>query len=64
MKLHEAYDEDIIQELERRGYEVFKKNSRNWDEGTLRFLLCNRYNVNYHTKTEKLEQLVRDELAI
>ncbi len=35
---------------------------RNYQSGTLHQLLCDRYSVSYHTKKEKLIELVTEEL--
>lgn len=64
MSLIKYYDEDLIHELESRGYTVHKNDSRNFQTGTLSQLLADRYNVSYHTKTEKLVDLVVKELSI
>jgi len=52
--------EDTKQTKER----VFVDKPRNWDDGTLFHLLCNRYNVSYHVTKEKLIELVTQELSI
>lgn len=63
MGLAKFYDEDIIEELERRGYEVHKK-SRNYITNELYHLLCDRFMVSYHTPKLKIVELVDKELSI
>lgn len=64
MSLSKYYDEDVVKELESRGYTVHKNDSRNFQTGTLSQLLADRYNVSYHVPKEKLIDLVTQELSI
>lgn len=53
----------IIDEMERRGYEVHRR-PRNYQVEPLSELLCERYNLSRHTKANKLLELVEKELNI
>lgn len=56
--ISEATDEQIKDEAEGRGFYVFDEDPTEKEDMNLRRLLCDELDVNYHTPTNELLELI------
>lgn len=56
-------DEDLIFELEDRGFDVYTKQEK-WETDSLWDLLVDRFNISRHTSLEKMLDLVKQDLSV